>query len=522
MATSELPSHITPQMDWDSEDKAHAFADFKERMQMYLNCREIADDRQYNYIVLYLGEEGMKRWKTMSLSDADQKEPKKVWEAFEKTLETSQSFWGYVDELYSDIRQGPTETVDQLGIRICSLVNKAQYKGPDAATRKLEVLYHSVRYFDTKKYARLQKFAELTYEKLLEHAKLVERTVLDYNKHRENRGGALDCPMTDERDLLPKTTKKEERTVDAMKKRAYGKNKSSFQDHRRPRHSQRRCDRCDSQHPSRQCPAFGTTCRTCGKRNHWSNVCRSSEYGPPSEGTDEYDTEDYERSRRGPPRGRSSERQSGRQRPSPRYKQHSVARDYSDEESSDDDFEDVYGYPHRKTFRYIRSTGGSPTPSSQDSDYSDCDSENDDDRFLIFRDEPSPDSREMSQDTPEVTHKVDQVVNLREITDFNACLSDLLPFRATTLSRSDVYEQPTEPVSNTSSLDSSESTATTGCPTEPIEDLGAYAAIPAPSEDLELDLHLSTDSDDPEDEAQAPVQEFEESYGKQFIKKRYR
>ena len=37
------------------------------------------------------------------------------------------------------------------------------------------------------------------------------------------------------------------------------------------------CDYCGRKHERKQCPAWGQTCNTCGKRNHFSNVCKSGE-----------------------------------------------------------------------------------------------------------------------------------------------------------------------------------------------------------------------------------------------------
>ena len=36
-----------------------------------------------------------------------------------------------------------------------------------------------------------------------------------------------------------------------------------------------KCKNCGLTHPPRKCPAYRDTCRACGKKNHWKNVCRS-------------------------------------------------------------------------------------------------------------------------------------------------------------------------------------------------------------------------------------------------------
>ena len=34
-----------------------------------------------------------------------------------------------------------------------------------------------------------------------------------------------------------------------------------------------KCHNCGFQHPAKQCPALGKTCFSCGKRNHFANLC---------------------------------------------------------------------------------------------------------------------------------------------------------------------------------------------------------------------------------------------------------
>ena len=35
-----------------------------------------------------------------------------------------------------------------------------------------------------------------------------------------------------------------------------------------------KCHNCGIQHPAKQCPALGKTCFSCGKRNHFENLCK--------------------------------------------------------------------------------------------------------------------------------------------------------------------------------------------------------------------------------------------------------
>ena len=37
-----------------------------------------------------------------------------------------------------------------------------------------------------------------------------------------------------------------------------------------------KCHNCGFQHPAKQCPAMGKTSFSCGKRNHFANLCKKS------------------------------------------------------------------------------------------------------------------------------------------------------------------------------------------------------------------------------------------------------
>ena len=47
----------------------------------------------------------------------------------------------------------------------------------------------------------------------------------------------------------------------------------------------RDCKYCGSNHPHRQCPAYGKNCKTCGKKNHFAKKCRSNKGQGQTQGT---------------------------------------------------------------------------------------------------------------------------------------------------------------------------------------------------------------------------------------------
>ena len=43
-------------------------------------------------------------------------------------------------------------------------------------------------------------------------------------------------------------------------------------------YKQSACENCGRSHRRRRCPAIGSTCFRCGKKDHWSYVCREKVY----------------------------------------------------------------------------------------------------------------------------------------------------------------------------------------------------------------------------------------------------
>ena len=291
-------------MDWGAEDRVAEFEMFKERMQMYLAVAKVDEKLQYNHIVLFMGEEGTRRWKALGLSQADRESPKKVWDAFEASLEKTQTFWNHVDEYLGDVRQGPSETAAELDVRIQTMVRKCKFPPDQEDQRKLELLFHATRHFEVKKFAKERTRDTITYKDLLEQAKLHERIISEYRHHTGHDGEPVYSAESSLRAAI-KTEPKEERSVDKIKSRR-GRDNRGNRDHRdqRNRRDQRerqvKCHRCGSSHKRRECPAYGTECYACGGRNHWEKYCNNvtTESEPDSDRTPSRDR-DRGRYRRG-------------------------------------------------------------------------------------------------------------------------------------------------------------------------------------------------------------------------------
>ena len=174
-----------PTFHWLSEDQQTAFQEWQSHINLTLEASNIPQERWYARIIGFLGTEGFKRWQHLKISkkDNEKKHPENMFKAFADTLEVSTSYWNYIDQMYSNIRQGEQETTDQLDQCIKILVERCGYTSPEEKTQcQLELLFHTTKHFKVKKWVRLQTALNetVTFNKLLQHAKQHGATVKDF------------------------------------------------------------------------------------------------------------------------------------------------------------------------------------------------------------------------------------------------------------------------------------------------------------------------------------------------------
>ena len=250
-----------PTFHWPSEDQQTAFKEWQSHVTLALEASNIPPERWYASIVGFLGTEGFKQWQHLNISkkDDEKKHPENVFKAFADTLEVSMSYWNYIDEMYSDIRQGEQETTDQLDQHIKILVERCGYTSPEEKTQwQLELLFHATKHFEVKKWVRSQTALNetVTFDKLLQHAKQHEATIKDFQQHKSNGGVAM------------ATTINEIRTFKQRKSQG-----------QRAKSKGKICGKCRTSHPPRECPAWDKKCHKCGNKNHFSMQCRSKQSG---------------------------------------------------------------------------------------------------------------------------------------------------------------------------------------------------------------------------------------------------
>ena len=168
--------------------------------------------------------------------------------AFANSFEKSSSYWQAREEYLSDIKQNKQQTTAELDIYIKDLVRRCQFTRTEVEARKIALLYHATVHFEVRKFVHNAKPEELTYDRMIEVAKAHERTCHEYQQHKQ----AHSAPVSGYQNPLIQTN--------ALRK--------SFQ-------KTRSCGKCGRSHPQGQCPAHGQTCHSCGKKGHWTQMCRT-------------------------------------------------------------------------------------------------------------------------------------------------------------------------------------------------------------------------------------------------------
>ena len=86
---AEMTGITPPSMNWSSSDLPTAFKEFKQYCELIFTGPLAAktNAQKVTYILLWVGQEGLKMYNTWDLSVEDKKKPNVIWEKFEKQLE---------------------------------------------------------------------------------------------------------------------------------------------------------------------------------------------------------------------------------------------------------------------------------------------------------------------------------------------------------------------------------------------------------------------------------------------------
>ena len=127
MSTTNSGSSVPlPTLNWDAADQMDAFEEWKDFMSSYFVINNVSDDKQYHYIILSAGHKGHELWKTWMLSEADRKKPDVVFNKFKDHMIGTVNKWVKRLEL-SNVSQKEGESVDDFVCRIKAKANLCKY-----------------------------------------------------------------------------------------------------------------------------------------------------------------------------------------------------------------------------------------------------------------------------------------------------------------------------------------------------------------------------------------------------------
>ena len=250
MAGIPIPQDMLPRMDWHTEDKSAAWDYFTTRMKLYYTVAHTPEEDKVNTILFFADTEATDRWKTLKeqLSEEECKSSEQVFTAFANSFEKSSSYWQAREEYLSVIKQNRQQTTAELDIYIKDLVRRCQFRRTEVEQRKIDLLYHATLHFKVRKFVHNAKAEELMYDKMIEVAKAHERTCQEYQQHKQVHSAPASSyhnPLIQTNDLA-----------------------KSFQ-------KKKACGKCGRSHNQGDCPAYGQTCHSCGRKNHWTAMCRT-------------------------------------------------------------------------------------------------------------------------------------------------------------------------------------------------------------------------------------------------------
>ena len=173
-----VPREKYLEMNWRAADKVATWKLFKWRMNVIFVADQIPEERQWALILVAGGDEAYNHWDTLEETVEDRKKVDQVWDAFEKSFEQSTSFWHFRDAYLADFRQDESETTADLDLRIKQTVRGCQWKKETEEERMIDLLYHATIYYEIRKFVEESEPATLTYELVIEKARLMSVTFL--------------------------------------------------------------------------------------------------------------------------------------------------------------------------------------------------------------------------------------------------------------------------------------------------------------------------------------------------------
>ena len=229
-----------PRMDWSVNNQADTFKLFKQRIELYFKAKRIEPEDQVVHILLQVGDDGLRRYNSWTLTDDERKNPGTIFEKFIEKLEPSENY--RISRLkLMHFRQRQDENLDYFVNRCKLLALKCEFEGNELNERLIELVIAGTPIPDFQK-ELLGKNKTFTLDEATQLGRAYEASASHVQQIREMGTASATA-------------------VHSVK---------------RSTNVSARCRNCGQQHPFKPrdcCPAFNSECRACGKLNHWAKCC---------------------------------------------------------------------------------------------------------------------------------------------------------------------------------------------------------------------------------------------------------
>ena len=239
-----------PTMYWDTPNKADTFKLFKQKMCLVCEDNEVTDKvKLARKLKIGLGDEGLRRLNASGLSEADLKDPDKIWGFFEAQLNVTIHFRVHRLTLMNDYAQTTDETLDEFVSRARTQALLCEFADAELQECVIELVIASTP-MEPFRRILLDKGKELTLDTVLKEGR----------QHEAASKGSLRVEAFHRAKMDAK--------VDYFRKRE-GNDK------------QKTCGNCGRSHKVRECPAYHSKCDHCESMGHWAECCRNKKAGHP-------------------------------------------------------------------------------------------------------------------------------------------------------------------------------------------------------------------------------------------------
>ena len=227
-----------PTLNWDAADQKDAFDEWYDFMHSYFAINGVSDDKQYHYILLSAGHKGHELWKTWLLSDEEKKNPKVVFDRFKEHMIGTVNKWVMRLEL-STLSQKEGESVDDFVCRVKAKANMCKFH--DHSIRDEQITFQLIKgiLWPEERKNLIRKGNDLGLDAAIKSAPSFQATMQSTNSFVQGQEASIGA--VNSRDV------------------------------------RRSCKFCGTNHPPKQCPAFGK--KMCGMWSYKS-FCQGLQFRP--------------------------------------------------------------------------------------------------------------------------------------------------------------------------------------------------------------------------------------------------